>query len=100
MIEYRFIEERDIVFYYSGKLADHRAAEIFSTQVAIDAAAALYISEFFWRMVDCSIECTKSKTYPWGDGAEFWNEKVLTSISGSLERLGFIDIWDSVVDQQ
>jgi len=100
MIEFRHPEERDIVFYYAGKLNDCRAAEILANEVIIDEATALHISEFFWRMVDCSIQCSQGKTYPWGDGAEFWNEKILTSLSGSLEQLGFIGIWDSVVDQQ
>ncbi len=100
MIIFKYPEERDIIFYYAGKLADHRAAEIFANEVGIDEAAALHISEFFWKMVDSSIVCTKEKNYPWGDGAEFWNEKILNSLSGYLERFGFIDIWDSVVDKQ
>ena len=100
MILFRHPEERDIVFYYAGKLADHKAAAIFANEVVIDETAALHISEFFWTMVDSSINCTKEKKYPCPDGAEFWNEKILTSLSGSLERLGFIQIWDDVVDKQ
>ena len=100
MILFRHPEERDIVFYYAGKLADHKAATIFANEVIVDEAAALHISELFWTMVDSSINCIKEKNYPWTDGAEFWNEKILTSLSGSLERLGFIEVWDGVVDKQ
>lgn len=49
MFIFKYPEERDIIFYYAGKLADHRAAEIFANEVAIDEAAALHISEFFWK---------------------------------------------------
>ena len=79
----------------------HRTGRLeYCGDAVIDETAALHISEFFWTMVDSSINCTKEKKYPWPDGAEFWNEKILTSLSGSLERLGFIQIWDDVVDKQ
>lgn len=100
MILFRHPEERDILFYYCGKLSDYRSAEILAGEIEMDESAALHISDFFWKMVDCSIICTNEKRYPWGDGAEFWNEKILNSLSGSLERLGFITVWDSVVDKQ
>lgn len=100
MITFKYSQERDIVFYYAGKLNDHLAAEIFANEVVIDKEAALYLSKFFWRMLDSSIKCTEENSYPWGKGAEFWNEKILNSISGSLKQLGLLAIWDAVADEQ
>ena len=54
MILFRHPEERDIVFYYAGKLADHKVAAIFANEIVFDETAALHISEFFWTMVDSS----------------------------------------------
>lgn len=100
MIDFKYPEERDIVYFFAGKLQDTYAAEILANETPLDEATALYLSEFFWRMVDSSIECESNKNYPWSDRAEFWNEKIIHSISGYLERSGFIDIWDEVIDRQ
>jgi hypothetical protein len=100
VIEFKYPEERDIMYFFSGKLQDSHAAKIIANELPLNKDAALYLSEFFWRLVDCSIECEACKRYPWSDGAEFWNEKILNSVSGYLECGGFIEIWDSVVDQQ
>lgn len=66
MVTFKYPEERDIVFYYAGKLANYRSAAIFANEAVIDESAALHISEFFWQMVDSSIARTKEKNYPWG----------------------------------
>jgi hypothetical protein len=100
VIEFKYPEERDIVYFFSGKLQDYQAAAILTSEYHLNQDTALYLSEFFWRLVDCSIECKADASYPWRDGAEFWNDKLLNSISEYLEQAGFIDIWNSVVDQQ
>lgn len=41
-------------------------------------------------------KCNKLDVYP--EGAEFWNEKLMNSISGYLERMGFEQQWDEIVD--
>ncbi len=55
----------------------------------------------FWKMVDASIEDEENKTkLPWVEGAEFWNEKLMYSFSGYLERSGYESEWDEVSDKQ
>ena len=48
-------------------------------------------------MVDCSILLSKAGHYPWGDGSEFWNDKIMNSICGSFERAGLDDVFDGKV---
>jgi len=98
MIEFKYPEERDVIYFFAGKLQNSHVAKILANELALDKETVLHLSEFFWKMVDCSIECTSNDGYPWSDGAEFWNEKIMSSIRVYLERGGFIDIWDSVVE--
>lgn len=62
MFIFKYPEERDIIFYYAGKLADHRAAAIFADEVAIDEASALHISEFFGRWSIAQLSAPMRKT--------------------------------------
>ena len=51
-------------------------------------------------MVYLSIEDEQSgNELPWEEGAEFWNEKIMNSISGYLERAGYEKEWDEVADR-
>ena len=101
MIEYKFEEESQYALYYAKKLKDEKALEILKQRKVKNITDALYLSNFFWRIVDASIEDEKSGIeLPWSEGAEFWNEKLMNSISGYLERSGFEKEWDSVVDEQ
>lgn len=101
MIEYKFKEESDYVLYYAEKLQDSRAIELLKQKEVKDSSDALYLSKLFWRIVDASIEDEKSGiVLPWSEGAEFWNEKLMNSLSGYLERAGYESEWDRTVDEQ
>lgn len=101
MIKYRFEEEVQYAKYFAEKLNDAEALKIFELGKVQDKTQATYLSEFFWRMVDASIEEENSGTeLPWVEGTEFWNEKLMHSISGYLERAGFEQEWDEVSDKQ
>ena len=101
MIEYKFIEEPDYIQYFAKKLNDKRALELLDKGEVKNSDDAIYLSNFFWRMVDKSIEEEQSGIeLPWPEGAEFWNEKLMNSISGYLQRAGYENEWDCVVDEQ
>lgn len=101
MIEYRFKEEPQYAKHYANKLNDDKALKIIECGEVKNSEEATYLSEFFWRMVDASIKDEEQDVeLPWSEGAEFWNEKIMNSISGYLESAGYEKEWDEVVDQQ
>ena len=101
MIKYKFDEERQYALYYANKLKDERTLEILNQGIVKDTDDAIYLSQYFWRMVDSSIEDEEAGIeLPWPESAEFWNEKIMNSISSYLESAGFEKEWDSIVDEQ
>jgi len=100
MIEYKFDEEKEYILHYANKLHDNRALDILNSG-NINSMKKQYISQYFWRMVDSSIEDEDAGIeLPWPEGAEFWNEKIMNTLSGYLERTGYESEWDSLVDEQ
>ncbi len=101
MIKYKFDEELEYAKHYAHKLEDQKALKILELGEVKDSTDALYLSEFFWKMVESSIEDEKREVkLPWVEGAEFWNEKIMISLSGYLERAGYENEWEKIVDQQ
>jgi len=101
MIEYKFKEEKEYILHYARKLNDVKTIELIKAGTVNNSDEALYLSRFFWEMVDSSIEDEESGIeLPWPEGAEFWNEKIMNTLSGYLDRAGYEDEWDSVVDEQ
>jgi len=101
MISYKFPEERNYALHYADKLKDSRATQLLESGDIRSEEDAEYLSEFFWRMVDSSIEDEENglesiHTEP----NEFWNEKLLYTISGHLERIGFSGVWEKVSDSK
>ena len=101
MITYKFEEEREIATHYANKLNDYTTIEILTRGEVNNSDEATCLSEFFWKMVDLSIDDeTSGKELPWVAGTEFWNEKIMNSFSGYLERVGYEKEWDDVSDKQ
>ena len=101
MIEYKFDEEKEYILHYAKKLNDNKAIDLIKSGTVNNADDALYLSKYFWRMVDSSIEDEETGVeLVWPEGAEFWNEKIMNSLSGYLDRAGYENEWDSVVDEQ
>jgi len=100
MIRYKFKEELEYLLYFANKSKNEKILEILKCGEVRSSEEATYLSEFFWNMVDLSIEDEQSGVeIPWEEGAEFWNEKVMNSISGYLERSGYEKEWDEVSDR-
>lgn len=100
MIKYKFDEENQYIQYYANKLNDEKVLKILEAEEVKNADEATYLTEFFWRMVDASIEDEKSGVeLPWVEGSEFWNEKLMYSISGYLERAGYELQWEEESDR-
>lgn len=100
MITYKFDEELEYLLYYANKSHNEEILKILKCGEVKNSAQAISLSEFFWNMVDLSIEDENSGiALPWKEGAEFWNEKIMYSISGYLERAGYEKEWDEVADK-
>jgi hypothetical protein len=52
-------------------------------------------------MVDVTIKDAKNRVeLPWNERGEYWTEKIMYSISGYLERAGFLEEWEAISDEQ
>ena len=101
MIEYRFKEELEYARHYANKLEDSDVDKVLTSGEVKNRNEALCLSTFFWKMVDASIEDEENKTkLRWIEDAEFWNEKLMYSFSGYLERSGYEREWGEVSDKQ
>lgn len=98
MITYKFEEEFQYVMHYANKLDDKTTISILERGEVRDSNEATHLSEFFWKMVDASIEDEKAGVeLPWTEGAEFWNEKIMNSLAGYLERVGYEKEWGELL---
>ncbi len=100
-ITYKFSEELEFAKHYAEKLNDKITLSILDSGEVKNAKEARHLSSFFWNMVNKSIEDHNNKILlPWPEGSEFWNEKLMYSISGYLERVGFENEWEEISDLQ
>lgn len=99
MITFQFEEELQYAKYYADKLENNEAKAILTKLNVSNATEATILAQFFWDMVKASIKDENSGLkLEWDDGAEFWNEKLLQSFSGYLERTGYEQQWEDVTD--
>lgn len=101
MITFKLPEERTYLELFQSKLESTAVKHLLEGNSIETSSQATEIAEFFWAMVDKSIELEKlGELDQFLEGAEFWNEKLIYSISGYLERIGFENEWEEVVDRQ
>ncbi len=100
MIKYQFPEEEEFILFFAKRLGVTAIEKILKNNRISTKEEAEEFSQFYWKMVDCSIELEKAENFPWVEGSEFWCEKVSHSMSGFINRAGFSDVWDSVVNEQ
>lgn len=101
MIMYKFPEESAYIIHYAKKMNDTKALDLLQQGEVNSKEDAEYLSCFFWRMVDKSIEDEEQGVSSlFVESNEFWNEKIMYSISGYLERNGYEDVWKKVSDAQ
>ena len=101
MIIFKYPEEKMYFQRFSQELSNPLALSLLSGSDIANAEQATTLSLLFWAIVAKSIaaeKCNELDDFP--EGAEFWNEKLMNSISGYLERMGFDQQWDEVVDSQ
>jgi len=98
-MEYKFDEEKLVALHFADRLDDARAKKIIEEGSVSSSQEATYLSKFFWKMVDKSVDDEAKKLpLPCDGGAEFWTEKLLNSFGGYLERVGFEVEWDNEID--
>jgi len=101
MITYRYKEESEYLNYFFEKMGEVRAKAILESENIKSEKDAEYLADYFWKMVDFSIKEEKEGIeLPWPESREFWNEKIMNSISAFIESEGFEEAWNKVVDQQ
>lgn len=101
MIEYQYAEEKDFATYYAKELERPIVLSILSRGFVESKEEAQALSEFFWDMVDKTIELeNQGVIQKWSEGSKFWTEKLLQTFSGHLEAAGYSDVWDEEVDKQ
>lgn len=101
MISFKFPEEKIYLTHFAKKMGDKKAIAFIQSGRVESEQDAEHLSLFFWRMVDQSIE-DEEQNVPrlFNESNEFWNEKIMYSISGYLQRAGFEHIWERVSDAQ
>ncbi|HEY6528241.1 MAG TPA: hypothetical protein VIZ65_06070 [Cellvibrionaceae bacterium] len=101
MIIFKFPEEKTYITHFAEKIGDSKLIQILEAGEVRSEQDAEYLSVFFWRMVDESIADEQQGIRPlFIESNEFWNEKIMYSISGYLRRAGFGHIWEKVSDTQ
>ena len=99
MVHYKF-PEKNYIKYFAVKLKRDNVLYILERGVSSKEEAE-ELSIFFWEMVDASVEEeTQGLPSVQNESNEFWNEKIMYSIAGYLERAGYEDVWGNVSDQQ
>ena len=101
MINFKFPEEKAYITHFAEKMGDQKALALIDAGEVGSEQDAVHLSLFFWRMVDQSIEDEEQDSPRlFNETNEFWNEKIMYSISGYLQRAGFEHIWERVSDGQ
>jgi hypothetical protein len=100
MMKYQFPEEKEFILFFAKKLGAESIEKILNNDQILTEKEAEEFSYFYWKMVDSSIELEKSEHFPWPEGSEFWCEKAAHSMSGFINRAGFREIWNRVVNEQ
>ena len=101
MINYQFKEEKDFATHYAKELDRPIVLSVLSRGSVENKDEAKELSVFFWDMVNKTIEEEKlGITNKWNEESKFLAEKLLQTLSGHLEALGYSDIWEAEVDKQ
>lgn len=101
MITFKFPEEKIYLELFQSILQSTVIDELLAGKPVETSEQATELAEFFWSMVDKSIEFEKQDVLDqFPEGTEFWNEKLMYSLSGYLERAGFEAEWAAVVEIQ
>ena len=101
MITFKFPEEKIYLNLLANKINSPFVLQLLGGEQVHSSEEAINLAKLFWTIVDKSIELENSgELDEFPEGAEYWNEKIMYSISGYLERLGYEDEWDRVTDEQ
>jgi hypothetical protein len=89
MISYSFPEEKEFILFFSEKTGNKNIPHLLESNAPISKEDADNISNFFWKMIDLSVELQNSQECQWPEGYEFWAEKVLQSVAAFLKKSGY-----------
>lgn len=100
MIKYRYEEEKAIILHYAEILGDQKTHDIIESGSVSNKADAVHLSEFFWKMVDQSVEDIDGGVAVCGQNdLEAWNEYIMDSLRAYLRNNGYAEEWDRVSDK-
>ena len=86
---------RKIAIYYSEKLNDGLAYELFENGVDISSEEqATDLVRFFWKMADEAVQEQENNTGLATEyDLEFWMEKLMNIVIGYFSRQGYKEVW-------
>ena len=95
MIEFRFEDEKQIAIYYAEQLKDELTLTILRSGIVRNSEEAIHLREFFWKMVDLSVEDEKQKKQVLGYlKRESCMEGIMQSFRGYLISNGYEYEWN------
>jgi len=97
VIDYRFPQEKDVALILARALADEAAIALIERGYVNSLEEAVYLSQFFWRMVD--IAAKGDVQVPFDGSANFWTEKLYNSIGAYLKSAGYAKAWNDEIDK-
>lgn len=100
MITYTHEKEKIIAFHYAKVMNDEISTEIINTGIVKNKEEAAHLSEFFWNMVDASVEDIDKGVVVCGQkDLSAWNEFTMNSFRSYLRANGYADEWEHATDQ-
>ncbi len=97
MIPYKYPEEKTVAITFALLLNDETTMAILAKGFVISTDEAIHLSQFFWRMIERSIE--GNIQLPCEGNSEYWTEKLYNSIGGYLEKAGYAAEWNEEIDK-
>jgi hypothetical protein len=88
MIEYKFLEEKDLLMSYAARLGDARVEAVLARGTVETEADARTLARFFWRMVDASLS---------DEDSEIWHERIHNTLYAALGQSGYGDVWEDEI---
>lgn len=96
MIHYKYPEEQQVALIFAERLGNDVAKAIIEKGEVVSREEAIFLSKFFWDMVNLSASKTVNLSVE--GGSEYWTEKLYNSFGGYLYKVGFGPEWDKEVD--
>lgn len=94
MIKYKSEEEKNVAIHYAKLLGNNNALDILNKGYIENANEAKTLSDFYWRMVDKTVEEDKNGVIREYDNIDMWLEYLCNTFYIYLSNEGYENEWD------